>query len=407
MSGTYRAKGGETWNLVARVATGDDINAAKIQRANPGVPSPIPAGTLLQIPSDDIEPSFELLDDIRITVDGQQVGTFNELEVGLSVDAITKAAFTVPNEPETRAIFKPLSAPRITIMANREVLLTGRCESPAPTRAQRLRTLSVTAYSHPGILERCHPPLSAFPLEWTNANLLQISKDLCLFHGINCDFRADSGPLFERVDIRPGGAVLDFLTDLARQRGPVLSSSPEGRLVVWNGVAPGGPVAKYVNGVAPVDSVSVAFDESKYYSSVTGWTPAKTKRRGKKDKGRGAEFTVQNPFATDQVRPFEAEFPDIDAGELETAVNTMAGRMFADIVSVNLEVAGWKDDHGSLLKPNTTVMLTSEEDFIPKPYEFLVADVSLKQSSQAQTASLRLTLPGVYSGEIPEVMPWQ
>jgi hypothetical protein len=52
-------------------------------------------------------------------------------------------------------------------------------------------------------------------------------------------------------------------------------------------------------------------------------------------------------------------------------------------------------------------MLTSEEDFIPKPYEFLVADVSLKQSSQAQTASLRLTLPGVYSGEIPEVMPWQ
>lgn len=408
MSGTYRAQGGESWSLVARLMTGDDLDAAKIQRANPGVPQPIPAGTLLQIPSDDlVAPIATVLDEIEIRVDGTRIGTFDDLEVALSVDAISKASFTVPNEPETREIFRPLGAPRIIITANGETLLTGRCESPEPSRSSEKSILKVNAYSTPGILERCHPPLSAFPLEWTNANLVQISKELCLYHGVACDFRADSGPTFKRVDIQPGGAVLDFLADLARQRGPVLSSSPEGSLVVWAGSPPGAPVMRLEKGIPPVEEVSVVFDESKYYSSVTGYIPAKTKRRGKKSNGRGAEFTVDNPFATDQVRPFEAEFQDIDEGELETAVKTMAGRMFADIVSVNVTIATWKYGAGAILRPNTTVTLVSEEDFIPAPYEFIVADVALTKTSSEQTASLRLTLPGVYSGEIPESLPWQ
>jgi prophage tail gpP-like protein len=405
LSGTYKTSPGDTWNLVARKTSGNDLDADKIRRANPGVPTPIPSGILLQIPGEGPVPLAADLDDISITVDSQKIGTFDNLEIGLSIDAISKASFTVPNVPETRGIFRPLSAPKVVIAANGRCLLTGRCESPVI--GDDGKVLTVSCYATAGVLERAHPPLSAFPLEFTNANLLQISNDLCRYHGVACDFQAAPGPLFKRVDIKPGGPVLDFLADLARQRGPVLTSGSSGDLVVWNGIAGGAPVASFVKGRAPVVGFQATIDESKYYSSVTGTIPAKTKRRGAKAKGKGASFTVKNPHANDMVRPFVAEFQDIDEGELEQAVNTMAGRMFADVFKVELELATRKDDAGNLFEPNTTVRVTSEEDFLERPTELLIADLTLKMGSASQTASMRLVLPGVYSGEIPEVLPWR
>jgi prophage tail gpP-like protein len=244
-------------------------------------------------------------------------------------------------------------------------------------------------------------------MEWTDSNLLTIATDLCLPHGVYCDFQAPSGPSFKRVDIQPGGMVLQFLADLAQQRGPVISSSPHGSMLVWEGVQPGNPVARFEDG-QPGVRIKATIDEDRYYSSVTGTVPARTKRGGKKDRGAGAKFTVRNPYANDQVRPYNVEFSDIDPGELETAVEALAGRVFSDIVSVGVELARWTDDNGKILEPNTTVLLKSPDYYIEDWYEFLIADVMLFQSSDgARTASMRCTLPGAYTGEIPGVLPWQ
>jgi len=401
LSGTFRADGGESWNLIARKATGNDLDADKIRRANPGVLEPIIAGTVLQIPVDDIPSPPDLEPgDTEITVNGQAIGTFNGLTVARSIDAIGKAGFSVPNEPVTRAIFVPLSNPAVVISAG-PVLLTGRCETPNPVNRANEKVLNVGCYSTPGILERGHPPIASFPHEWTNANFVQIANELCLYHGVSCEFLADTGPTFKRVDIQPGGVVLDFLADLVRQRGPVISSSYYGSLVVWEGAAVGNPVSDIEKGQPGVIDVVPNIDESKYYSSVTGKVPAKTKKPG-------YSFTVENPHKNDQVRPFEAEFKDIDEGELETAVQAMAGRMFSAIVSYDVELATWINGQGQIYEPNTTMKVLSPEDYIERPYEFLIADVTLNQAADgARTSSLRLVVPGSYSGEIPEVMPWQ
>lgn len=407
MSGTFRADGGESWNLIARKATGNDLEADKIRRANPGVLEPIQAGTLLQIPIDDVSPVEALAPgDTKIVVGGQSIGTWDDFELGRSIDAIGKAGFTVPNEPETRAIFVPMGAAPVVISAG-PTLLTGRCESPVTANAPDVKTLNISAYSTPGILERSHPPIKAFPLEWENANLLQISNALCLYHGVNCEFQTDPGPVFKRVDIQPGGPVLDFLADLSGQRGSVISSSPYGSMIFWEGVKTGNPVSDIEKGQPGVIDVRMEIDESKYYSSVTGTIPARTKRKGTKDNGPGVSFTVKNPLATDQVRPFIAEFSDIDEGELETAVNALAGRIFSKVVSVEVDLAGWLNGKGQIYEPNTTIRVKSPEDYIKNSYEFLIADVALSQNAGSRACSLRLALPGAYSGDIPEVMPWQ
>lgn len=407
MSGTFRTSGGESWNIIARQTTGNDLDADKIRRANPSVPDPIPAGTLLQIPQDNLEPDDNVEPaETKIVVAGQEFGTWDGLEIGRSVDAIGKASFTVPNEPETRAIFRPMSGPTTVISAG-PTLLTGRCESPAAQNTPNSKTLTMSVYSSPGILERYNPPIEKFPMEWENGNLITIANDLCLPHGIYCDFRAAPGPVFKRVDIQPGGVVLQFLADLAQQRGPVISSTAHGSLLVWEGTQPGNPVARLEKGQPGVD-IKMEIDETRYYSSVTGTVPARTKRNGSKIKGSGAKLTVRNPHANDEVRPYNVEFEDIDPGEIDTAVNALAGRIFSAIVSVPVEVATWLDDRGKIWEPNTTIMLKSPEDYIDDWYEFLIADVSLKETSDgARSAALRCTIPGAYTGDIPEVLPWR
>lgn len=401
LSGTFKAKGGESWYLVAIQTSGVDTDADVIRRANPGLNEPLPPGAIVQIPVDSPSGEVETIPGLSIRVDNQEIGTYDDFELALAIDAISKGGFTVPNEPETRKIFVPLASPKVEIRYDGELLLSGRCESPQPDNSSESKTLNIEFYAGAGILERVHPPMSAFPLEWKDTALNQIADDLCRYHSVACDFQASAGARFKRVDIQPENVVLDFLAGLAAQRGPVITSSADGQLVFWTGTAPGSPVSRLVKGAAPCGEVSVQFDESKFYSSVTGKIPAHSK------KGKGSSFTVNNPNAGELVRPFIFEAQDIDVGELETAVNTMAGRIFAVVVSVSVEIQSWTADDGSIYWPNQTVTLTSPEDYIPEEFEFLVSEVTLKRSSSARSAVLKLVLPGVYSGEIPEVMPWQ
>ena len=402
MSGTYKALGGEGWSDVARNTTGDDLDASKIQRANPGTPVPIPAGTTIQIPVEPPEVVVGTAAELELRVNDTPIGTFDNFGLAMAADAIWKCGFVIPNEPETRALFVPMGSPEVTVNANGQRLFTGRAESPQPSNDTSSRMMDVSCYSTPGILERVTPPLAAFPLEYTNANLVAIAEDLCAFHGVSVDFQADAGATFDRVDIQPGEDILPFLAGLASQRGPVITSDTSGQLVFWNAGETGAPVARYEKGFAPALLVSTKIDESQYYSKVSGFTPAKSKRDAS-----GERFTVENPFATDLVRPYSFEAKDISKGELETAVNTAAGRMFASIFSATLDLPTWYTEDGVLFMPGQTIELKSPDDYIADFYEFLITGVSLVKNAGEYRATLSLSLPGIFSGEIPEAMPWQ
>ena len=401
MSGTYKAAGGENWNDVARGTTGNDLDAAKIARANPGVRTPLLPGTVVQVPFEPPEVVEALAAKLAIKIDGIELGTFDSFALSMSIDAISKCGFSTPNEIETRELFRPLSNPTVTVEANGSRVFTGRAESPTPANSPDSRVLDISCYSLPGILERVPPPLTAFPLEFTRANLPAIAADLCAYHGIAVDFQADPGAVFERVDIKQNQMVLDFLSDLAGQRGPVITSGAAGELVFWNGIPPGNPIARYEKGLSPAELVSVTIDEDRYYSSVTGTIPAKSK-----DGSPGESFTVENPFSTDIVRPYTYEARNIDPGELETAVTAAAARMFAGVFVATLELSSWHTENGETFMPNRTIELRSPDDFINDFYEFLITDVVLSKSSGEERASVNLALPGVYSGELPEALPW-
>jgi hypothetical protein len=382
--------------------TGNDSNADRIRQANATYVEPLPPGVTIQIPSDPREISAIYPKELEIKVWGQKIGTFTDFELVSQIDAIQKGSFTVPNEKILRSLFVPLSTPRITVSANYELLLTGRCYSPNINNTADSKMIQVGFYSEPGILETSGPPIASFPLEFKKMNLQQIASELCWKHAIPTIFNSDSGGWFKQVSIEPGVNTLDFLADLARQRGSVITSTADGELLFQTGAIVGKPVSKLEKGFHPCESVNISFDESQYYSSVTGYVPRKSKP-GYHGKG----FTIENPYKTDVIRPLCQEIPDVDEGELEKSTNALAGRMFASAVSVSVEVSSWTDDNSELYKPNTTLLLKSPDDYIEDFYEFLISNVSLKKNSESTTASINLVLPGVYSGKVPEKMPWQ
>jgi prophage tail gpP-like protein len=80
--------------------------------------------------------------------------------------------------------------------------------------------------------------------------------------------------------------------------------------------------------------------------------------------------------------------------------------MFGDVVTYELELNTWRDPEGELWTPNTTLLLQAPGAMIYEPYEFLIKSVILTRQAKAEKAKLELVMPGAFSGEQPEALPW-
>lgn len=403
MSGTYKAKGGESWSDVARRTTGVDTDAASIRRANPGYSAPLLSGAVIHIPQWEKSDISNLSDDpLTIKVNGQQIRTVRDFELAVSIDACAKGGFIVPNTPETRDMFEPLSYPIVTVDSYGERLFTGRAATPKPENSENEKAWNVSIWADPAILEDCPPPNDSFPWEWKDQPLKKIATDLAEQHGINVIYDAEERARFKRVDIQQGEAVMGFLQSLAAQRGLVLASDELANLIIHEGTG-GKRVSNIEKGKFPCVGMDVDINDAAYYSSVTVKMPSKSR------KGRnGKSYEVPNPIIVPGIiRPYHYTAEDVDEGELKAAAYSVAGRMFAEIVTASVSAATWRNDAGGLYRPGQLATIKSEEDRVYRPFEMLVKSLSFKRDSAAETLEMQLVMPGVYSGDIPKEMPWQ
>jgi hypothetical protein len=98
---------------------------------------------------------------------------------------------------------------------------------------------------------------------------------------------------------------------------------------------------------------------------------------------------------------------DTEPGDGPQAVRAKLARMFANIAAYDVEdLPTWRAPKGGLFTPNTTIELHAPDVMVYQPYEFLIRNVRFKADADTQTASLGLVLPGAFSGETPESLPW-
>jgi prophage tail gpP-like protein/phage tail protein X len=399
LSISYRTVQGDTFSLVARKTVGVDTAAADIQKANPGIKEPLQEGVTLIIPASIASGKTFLSSGLDVLVNDIRFSTMPEFSISTRIDAIRKATFTVPNEIATRSVLTPLSPLECRIGYFGSQFAQGRIDTPVPQNTTASKSLTVGMYSEAGLLEANTAPLSSFPREFKNMNLQQIAEDICKTMGVGTIFDFDPGARFKKVKMKQSDKVLSFLSRLAMQRNFIISDDEFGNLVFWRGLGIGAPILEIDDDARTDVQVSVKFNDSQYYSSVTGTLGTKTKRKGK-------SFTVQNPFFNGIVRPYNFTVKDLDAGELETAVRTTAGRMFASVFTATINIADWKDRNGDIISPNKFIRLRSPSNYIQDWEEFLISGVDLTNRAGSESAQIEVVLPSAYSGEIPERVFW-
>jgi prophage tail gpP-like protein len=363
-------------------------------------------------------------ENVELQIGGKLLSHWFDLEVKLSVDSFDTVGFSAPFDPsrkEMREMFRPFSYQPIVVKLNGDDLFTGTMIGVDPGFDANSGTVQITGYAQPGVLGDCTAPSGlgrkgkrsakgAVPLAFNKATLRDISNQLCEPFGLACEYRSEVGAPFEKVAIKLDENIHKFLVDLAKQRGLVLTNNVDGSLLYWQSIARGAPVVQLVQGVPPLTGVQAAFSPQDYYSEITGYAAAR-RRKG------GTVYTYVNPWLgagiddgsgpINQHRPNSCKFDDTERADAPTATRAKVGRMFANMASwVTEPLPTWRDPQGKLWDPNTSMTLLAPSAMIYKESELLIRDVVLRCSKDSLTAVLGLVLPGAFSGEIPETLPW-
>jgi prophage tail gpP-like protein len=367
--------------------------------------------------------------EVYIEIDGNAWDYWTEVTLEESADSISKVSFSGPFEPERdlfRQTFKPFSYSEVTLSLGGTVRFVGTMMRVNPQLSADERTIGVEAYARCGVLNDVTPLETQLPTEFLNQSLEQIAKQLCEPLGINVVFGAPSatvidldagtsfsdpeqldrinpGTPFEKVQLKPGAKVLQFLIELAKQRALIVRSTPDGDLLFTRANEQTGDVVATLTDSRPVISITPRFRVQDYYSSLTGIS----KTKGGK---LGSRFSVQNPRLEDNFdvqRPFVYELNDTDPADTQAAVEARLGRMFADAISYNVEVATTTDQSGRYWEPDRYVTLEAPGVMVYKKSPFLIRSTQLRFTPSESTASLSLVLPGTLSGKAPEEFPWE
>lgn len=339
-----------------------------------------------------------------LLIDGRRYTGWNDIEIERSIDAFSTVSFTAPFEPERREfrdVFRPFSFKPLALNVNGDTqLFAGTLVGVDPKFDPSSRSVGISAYGRPAVLADVTMPASAYPLELNGLALGQLAEKVCFPFGLSTKVDGPAGAAFDRVAIKPDESPLTFLAELAKQRGFVISETPQGGVHFVKSVSPGRPVGAIREGTAPLVSITPTFQPQSYFSEITGLVSSKPGRTG----GR---YTARNTKLRGVVRPTAFAADDTEKGDIPAATRAKLGRMFGNMVSYEISgLPGWRDPKGELWSPNTTVLVTAPNAMIYRETEMLIRDVKLKQSAESTSASLTVVLPGAFSGEIPERLPW-
>lgn len=367
-----------------------------------------------------------------LVIAGESFRHFDNLELTKSIDTYSTASFTAPFEAdrkEFRRLFRPFSFNSVNVLVDEKVRLTGELVHVLPRIEPDSSTVEVSCYSLPATMNDCCPPATAYPLEFSGMTLLQIAQTIASKFGIVAQIdenvpqdesdhafvkaklkrgprggRGKRGNKFARCALEPGDNADEFLVKLAQQIGLVRSDNEIGNLVFRDSDATlGRPVARFKQGEQPLVNIVPVFNPQDYFTEITAFTPTKIKKKGDK-------HTEYNPFTRGKnlVRPHCFKLDNLlTAADAPGACWAKLGRMLGNCAAWQIDgIATWRDPQGELWKPNTTVTVTAPNAMIYRESELLIRDVLLKRDAGSYTASLRVVLPGAFSGALPSALPW-
>jgi prophage tail gpP-like protein len=426
MSRTHSVRQGDTLGAIAIRYLGNSGKWAKITAANPqlsnrkkaadGSPYIYPGDTLV-IPEDQTESRPAAAQtktpvvlsgkeqDVSIVIGGEKFTGFTAYNLTLSYDAFDTFSFSAPYDPEVKAlrdIIKPFTFNSCEVYYNDVLMFKGTLLTPDPELTDQSSEITLQGYPLCGVLNDCMVPPTKYPLQCMGITMKGIADAACEPYSIPVIFEGEAGPEFTEVSIEPTDKILDFLSRLSKQRNLLFTNNEKGQLVFFN-PKPAKAFVSFVEGKSPLISIKSKFSAQDFFSHITGF--------GKTDaEYPSLSYTFENKYLIHKgiIRHHSLTIEDSETiGDLENAVKAHAGRMFADCVNFELLCENHVNEQNKIFQKGMTVCVLSPSAMIMRETDFIARSVTLSRTTEGKTATLTLVLPGSYTGEIPEALPWE
>lgn len=341
---------------------------------------------------------------ISILIDDRLFSFFTSYSMTFEIDTFDTFSFSAPFDDSLeiyREAFRPFAYKPASIYYGNELIFTGILLAPETSVQPDRKEISITGYSKPGILNDCMMPISSYPLEFNNQTLKQITSVVCKPYGIQYRFLLSPGNPFEKVSLEIDKSIFNFLSGLANQRGLIITNDARGKLVFWLSEL-GNPTGSFIEGELPFISCTPSFNYQSFYSHITGISSTTESKSS-------AKYTYENKYLINRgiLRNYNFVAEDVNDSEIKKTVLSKVGYMFGDSVSYELTIQGHRNKEGELFKKNTSITLYSPGAAIYRETEFLIKSFTLNRTAGGDTTTFSLVLPGSYTGEIPEVLPWE
>jgi prophage tail gpP-like protein len=426
MSKTHKVISGDTLGQIAARYLGSAGQWTKVRNANPqlaarktardGSPFIFPGDTLI-IPSDETESRpvsaapkktitlSEEERDVSIVIDGREFTGFTGYGLNLSYDSFDTFSFTAPYDPSVAGLagtITPFSFKNCEVYYEGNLLFKGTLLTPDPELAAKSSEITLQGYPLCAVLNDCMLPPTKYPLPCNGINMKGIAEAACECYSISVVFEGETGADFTEVSIEPTDKILDFLSKLSKQRNLLFTNNEKGQLVFFNAKAEKAFVS-FSEGKLPLLSIKPKFGAQEFYSHITGFSKTDAEYSA-------SSYTYENKYLINRgiLRHHTITVDDAEtASDLENAVRSYAGRMFADCVSFELECEGHANENGELFRKGMTVRVHAPGAMIANETAFIARNVHLKRTKGGKTTSLTLALPGSYTGELPEAFPWE
>jgi prophage tail gpP-like protein len=339
---------------------------------------------------------------IKLVVDNSEFKFWSSFEITQSMSTFDVFSFEAPFEQNStiKDVIKPLQFKPGQLFIDDELLSTIVLVDPLPTIGNS-KSITVSGYAKPGVLNDSSIPFSEYPIEFVDQTLEQIAKTLAGIYGVEVEFLCSgscrSGEPFSKVKLKVGQPPYSFLIKLAKDRGFLISNTPDGKLLFWK-AANNPDVTILKEGHTPLLDVVPNINPQGYYSEITGLgTVAYIKET--------ETVTIDNPLLKVK-RPFVYKTKNkLTGADLQKAVKWKTGLMIAESIKYSITVQGLRDERGNVWKPNTYINLTAPDAYVNNETTFLVDNLTLAKSDSDIT-TMNLVLPESRNGKIPVRLPW-
>jgi prophage tail gpP-like protein len=425
MSKAHNVISGDTLGAISIRYFGTFSKWKKIVSANPqlsgrrtasdGSPLIYPGDTLV-IPDEDksaipTAPQTKTIElskgeaDVSIVIDGYKFLGFTNYELGLSYDSFDTFSFGAPFDiavKEIADVLKPFSFKNCEVYYKGGLVFKGTLLTPDPELTSDAKEITLQGYPLCGVLNDCTIPLAQYPAEYNGLTIKEMAEPIADAYGIKIIFDGETGGPFTEVAIEPTEKVLDFLVKLSKQRDLLFTNDEQGRLLFFKPKEEKSFVS-FEQGKLPLISIKPKFSAQTFFSHIIGFTKTDSDVDS-------VSYVYENKYLINQgiSRCHTIIVDDAEnSTDLENAVKSFAGRMFADCVSYELECEGHVNADGEVFKKGIIVCVKAPGAMIHRETNFIARNIKLKRTTTGKTTTMTLALPGSYTGKIPEVLPWE